>query len=106
MLHSKISGIGYYVPEQVVTNDDLTKVMETTDEWIQERTGIQERRYGKKHKETTTTMGAKAASIAIERAGIRGAAGDLEIDADGNLISTVATGIGSSSMSAKKAFIA
>mgnify|MGYP001439169398 CR=1 FL=1 len=70
MLHSKISGIGYYVPEHVVSNDDLTKVMDTTDEWIQERTGIRERRYGKKHKETTTTMGAKAAEIAIERAGI------------------------------------
>ena len=70
MLRSKIGGIGYYVPEKVVTNDDLTKVMETSDEWIQERTGIKERRYGKKHEETTTTMGARAAEIAIERAGI------------------------------------
>ncbi|MFM9949995.1 MAG: 3-oxoacyl-ACP synthase III family protein [Saprospiraceae bacterium] len=70
MLHAKISGIGYYVPEKVVTNNDLEKVMDTTDEWIQERTGIQERRYGKKHIETTTTMGARAATIAIERAGI------------------------------------
>lgn len=70
MLRSKIGGIGHYVPEKVVTNDDLTKVMDTSDEWIQERTGIQERRYGKKHEETTTTMGARAAEIAIERAGI------------------------------------
>lgn len=70
MLRSKIGGIGYYVPERVVTNDDLTKVMDTSDEWIQERTGIRERRYGKKHEETTTTMGARAAEIAIERAGI------------------------------------
>lgn len=70
MLHSKIGGIGYYVPEKVVTNEDLIKVMDTTDEWIQERTGIKERRYGVKHKETTTTMGARAAKIAIERAGI------------------------------------
>jgi len=70
MLHAKISGIGYYVPEKVVTNDDLEKVMDTTDEWIQERTGIQQRHYGKKHLETTTTMGAQAAKIAIERAGI------------------------------------
>lgn len=70
MLHAKISGIGYYVPEKVVTNNDLEKVMDTTDEWIQERTGIQERRYGKKHLETTTSMGARAAKIAIERAGI------------------------------------
>ena len=70
MQRSKIAGIGYYVPERVVTNNDLSKVMNTTDEWIQERTGIKERRYGEKHKETTTTMGVKAASIAIERAGI------------------------------------
>jgi len=70
MLHAKIAGIGHYVPERVVTNNDLTKVMDTTDEWVQERTGIQERRYGKKHAETTTTMGARAAEIAIERAGI------------------------------------
>lgn len=71
MLRSKIGGIGYYVPEKVVTNDDLTKVMDTSDEWIQERTGILERRYGKKHEETTTTMAARAAAVAIERAGIR-----------------------------------
>lgn len=70
MLRSKIAGIGYYVPERVVTNDDLTKVMDTTDEWIQERTGILERRYGKKHQETTTTMAAAATRIACERAGI------------------------------------
>ncbi len=70
MLQSKIAGIGFYVPEKVVTNKDLTKVMDTTDEWIQERTGIQERRYGEKHKETTSTMGAEAAKIAVERAGI------------------------------------
>jgi len=70
MLRSKIGGIGYYVPEKIVTNADLEKVMDTSDEWIQERTGIKERRYGKKHEETTTTMGAQAAEIAIERAGI------------------------------------
>jgi 3-oxoacyl-[acyl-carrier-protein] synthase III len=70
MLRSKIAGIGKYLPSNVVTNDDLSKVMETTDEWVQERTGIRERRYGQKHKETTTTMGARAAEIAIERAGI------------------------------------
>lgn len=70
MLHSKIGGIGYYVPDTVVTNKDLEAVMETSDEWIQERTGIQERRYGIKHQQTTTTMGVKAAEIAIQRAGI------------------------------------
>jgi 3-oxoacyl-[acyl-carrier-protein] synthase III len=71
MLRSKIAGIGSYVPERVVTNDDLAKVMDTTDEWIQERTGILERRYGKKHEETTTSMGAAAARVACERAGIQ-----------------------------------
>lgn len=70
MKRSKIAGIGFYVPERIVTNDDLSKVMNTTDEWIQERTGIKERRFGVKHKETTTTLGAKAAEIAIKRAGI------------------------------------
>lgn len=70
MLRSKVAGIGYYVPEQVVTNNDLTKYMDTSDEWIQERTGIKERRYGKKFEETTTTMGARAAEKAIAAAGI------------------------------------
>ncbi len=70
MTNSRIAGLGYYVPENIVTNDDLAKNMDTSDEWIQERTGIKERRYATKHKETTTTMAKKAAEIAIERAGI------------------------------------
>ncbi|MFK7908160.1 MAG: 3-oxoacyl-ACP synthase, partial [Chitinophagales bacterium] len=70
MLRSKIAGIGYYVPERVVTNDDLSKVMDTSDTWIQERTGIQERRHAVRFQDTTSTMGTKAARIAIERAGI------------------------------------
>ncbi|MEO7174390.1 MAG: beta-ketoacyl-ACP synthase 3, partial [Saprospiraceae bacterium] len=71
MQFSKIAGVGHYVPEWVVSNDDLSKVMDTSDEWIRERTGIENRRYGKKHSETTSTMGAKAAQIAIDRAGIQ-----------------------------------
>lgn len=70
MYNSKITGLGYFVPDNVVTNDDLSKVMDTDDEWIQERTGIKERRHVVKGKDTTTTMGVKAAKIAIERAGI------------------------------------
>lgn len=70
MPRSKIAGIGKYVPEQIVTNEDLTKYMETSDAWIQERTGIQERRYAHRTQETTTTMGVEAAKIAIDRAGI------------------------------------
>ncbi len=59
-----------YVPENVVTNNDLKKFMDTSDEWIQERTGIKERRYAHRTGETTTTMGIKAAEIALQRAGI------------------------------------
>ncbi|SEB41645.1 3-oxoacyl-[acyl-carrier-protein] synthase-3 [Maribacter dokdonensis] len=71
MYNSKIIGLGHYVPENVVTNDDLSKVMDTNDAWIQERTGIKERRHVVKGDgDTTTTMGVKAAKIAIERAGI------------------------------------
>jgi 3-oxoacyl-[acyl-carrier-protein] synthase-3 len=70
MIRSKIAGIGMYVPENVVTNNDLTRYMDTSDEWIRERTGIQERRFAHRTKETTTTMGVEAARIAIERAGI------------------------------------
>lgn len=71
MYNSKITGLGYFVPENVVTNNDLTQFMETSDEWIQERTGIKERRWiDPKTGETTSTMGAKAAKIAIERAGL------------------------------------
>jgi 3-oxoacyl-[acyl-carrier-protein] synthase III len=70
MYHSKIAGLGYYVPSNIVTNDDLSKIMDTNDEWIQERTGIQERRHIIQGEDTTTTMGVKAAEIAIERSGI------------------------------------
>ncbi|MFT0716646.1 3-oxoacyl-ACP synthase III family protein [Flagellimonas lutimaris] len=70
MYNSRISGLGFYVPENVVTNDDLSKVMDTNDEWIQERTGIKERRHVVKGTDTTTSMGVKAAQKAIERAGI------------------------------------
>ena len=70
MLRSKIAGIGKYLPAHVVTNNDLLQYMDTSDEWIQERTGIKERRYAHRTEETTTTMGVEAATIAIERAGI------------------------------------
>jgi 3-oxoacyl-[acyl-carrier-protein] synthase III len=70
MPQSKFAGIGMYVPQNVVTNNDLTAYIDTSDEWIQERTGIKERRYAHRTEETTTTMGIKAAEIAIQRAGI------------------------------------
>lgn len=68
MIRAKIAGVGMYVPKQVVTNQDLTAFMDTNDAWIQERTGIRERRFAKRTGETTTTMGVEAAKIAIERA--------------------------------------
>lgn len=76
MYHSKITGLGYYVPDNVVTNDDLSKIIDTNDEWIQERTGIQERRHIIRGEDTTTSMGVKAAKIAMERSGV--AAEDID----------------------------
>lgn len=72
MYNSRITGLGKYVPNNVVSNDDLKQWMDTSDEWIQERTGIQERRWidPKTSDDTTSIMGAKAAKIAIERAGL------------------------------------
>ncbi|WP_456421114.1 3-oxoacyl-ACP synthase III family protein [Lutibacter sp.] len=71
MYNSKITGLGYYVPDNIVTNDDLSKLMDTNDAWIQERTGIKERRWIKEGSEdTSAVMGAKASRIAIERAGL------------------------------------
>ena len=69
MPHSKITGVGMYVPREVVTNDDLSKLMDTSDEWIVERTGIKERRFFKEGIDTVSSMGAKAAEQALERAG-------------------------------------
>ena len=71
MYNSKITGLGFYVPDNIVTNNDLSKFMDTNDEWIQERTGIKERRWIKEGSgDTTAVMGAKASRIAIERAGL------------------------------------
>jgi 3-oxoacyl-[acyl-carrier-protein] synthase-3 len=63
--------MGKFVPENIVTNEDLSKVMDTNDEWIQERTGIKERRHiVKGDGNSTAVMGMKAAKIALERAKI------------------------------------
>jgi len=70
MNRSKIAGIGYYVPKNRYTNTDLSRFMDTSDAWIRERTGIEERRFADRYQETTTTMGVEAARIALERAGI------------------------------------
>ena len=70
LYRSRIKGLGFYVPDNVVTNDDLSKLMDTSDEWIQERTGIKERRHALKGSDTTTSMGVKASLKAIEAAKI------------------------------------
>ena len=71
MYNSKITGMGHYVPENIVTNNDLSQLMDTTDEWIQERTGINQRRWAVKGDGNTTfSMGLRAALNAIKNARI------------------------------------
>jgi 3-oxoacyl-[acyl-carrier-protein] synthase-3 len=70
MPKTKIAGVGMYVPKNVYTNNDLLKFMDTSDEWIEEHTGIKERRFADRYGETTATMGVEAAKKAIENAGI------------------------------------
>lgn len=65
---TRIIGTGSYVPEEIVTNDDLSKIVETSDEWIRSRTGIQERRIAKDA--GTTCVAVRAAREALENAGI------------------------------------
>ena len=67
MLHSRIVGTGFHVPERVVTNDDFAKVMDTTDEWIRTRTGIQERHWVQEG-ETGADLARAAAARALEMA--------------------------------------
>lgn len=68
MPRSRILSTGMYVPPKVVTNDDLSKLMETSDEWIQKRSGIKQRRWVEEGGDTQLGMGVKAAKQAIERA--------------------------------------
>lgn len=68
MRNSRIVGMGFYVPENVVTNNDLSKMMDTDDQWIQERTGIKERRWVVPGEDSTSGMGVKAATMALEQA--------------------------------------
>ena len=70
MNKSRILAAGHYVPERIVTNDELSQMMNTTDEWIVERTGIHERRWFTPGVDTVTNMSAKASRMALERAGV------------------------------------
>lgn len=75
-LRSKITGTGAHLPDQVVTNDDLAKKVDTSDEWIVERTGIRERRIVREG-ETTSALAFQAAENALEAAGLTGQDIDL-----------------------------
>jgi 3-oxoacyl-[acyl-carrier-protein] synthase-3 len=69
-LASNILGIGHYVPSKVVTNDDLAKLMKTTDEWIQQRTGIKERRFIEHSGIGASDLAVPASKMALEHAGL------------------------------------
>lgn len=69
MPRSAILGVGHYVPSKVVTNDDLAKLMPTSDEWIQQRTGIKERRFIEEDGIGASDLAVPAAKMAVERAG-------------------------------------
>ena len=78
---SILAGIGAYLPERVVTNDDLARTVDTTDTWIRERTGIQQRHFAAPH-ETAAFMGTEAAKAALADAGA------LPSDVDGIILAT------------------
>lgn len=75
-MNSRIVGVGHFVPENVVTNNDLAEYIDTSDEWIRERTGIQERRWFNPDKDTVANMSTRATKMALERAGLE--AKDIE----------------------------
>jgi len=69
MAYAALRSIGAYAPQKILTNDDLSHMVDTTDEWITKRTGIKERHIAAEN-ETTSDMGVEAAKLAIERSGI------------------------------------
>ena len=73
-----ITGLGTYIPDRVVTNDELSELVDTTDEWITERTGIKERRIASPE-QAMTDLALPAARIALERAGVKSTELDLII---------------------------
>ena len=78
MYRSKIIGLGKFLPDNIVTNQDLAKKIDTSNEWIIERTGIEQRRHIKKGDgNTTSSMGAEAAKIALANANM--SAGEVDL---------------------------
>lgn len=66
-MNTRILSFGHYVPSRVVTNKDLEKMMETSDEWIQQRSGIKERRWIEPGKDTTLSMATAACNEALKK---------------------------------------
>jgi 3-oxoacyl-[acyl-carrier-protein] synthase-3 len=73
-----ISGVGSYVPERIITNADLEKLVDTSDEWIVSRTGIKARRVAATH-QFTSDLAARAAIRAMRKAGVKAEEIDLII---------------------------
>ncbi len=71
MKKSRITGVGHYVPDRIITNDYLSDMMDTNNEWIVERTGIEERRWFTPGKDTVTSMSVNASKMALDRAGLK-----------------------------------
>lgn len=78
MAYAAFRSIGAYVPSKILTNEELSKMVDTSDEWITKRTGIKERHIAAEN-ETTSDMGVEAAKLAIERSGIDSSAIDMVI---------------------------
>jgi 3-oxoacyl-[acyl-carrier-protein] synthase-3 len=76
MIYSRIAGTGRFLPERILTNADLEKMVDTTDEWIRTRTGV-ERRHIAAEDQTTSDLCVEAAKIAMETAGVT--AGDVDL---------------------------
>ncbi|SDY89484.1 MULTISPECIES: 3-oxoacyl-ACP synthase III family protein [Rhodonellum] len=70
MKRSRITGAGHYVPEQIITNEYLSTIIDTNNEWIVERTGIEERRWFTPGIDTVTSMSVNASKMALDRAGL------------------------------------
>ncbi|MHC4759315.1 MAG: hypothetical protein ACYTE8_11720, partial [Planctomycetota bacterium] len=77
-LRAVITGHGSFVPEKILTNEDLSKIVDTSDEWITTRTGIK-RRHITNDNETTALLATKAAKKALSKAGVKGENIDLII---------------------------
>lgn len=71
MKKSKILGVGHCVPDRIVTNTELSQIMDTNNDWIVERTGIEQRRWFTPGKDSVTSLSKEASEIALERAGLK-----------------------------------